>query len=324
MENRNMRGRAAVWKTLLAFAVALWGWMGNAWGENVMTDPFPEREDWQDLVWHMKANPEWVYPTDPSGTFSGPNPGPGPEWASLESVSWCTAEGRNKLVNLVIPKTLNWTHSYPAWPGNAWVTPLTVIEAGVFKNRKEIETVVFGDVPGVSVGVTNIGSGAFSNCTKMVSCTLPPYYAAWDVSHRNLARIGNRCFYGCSSLTNMVIPDGVTVFGNQVFAQCTSLVTATLGKGITRIPPGTFEGCSSLRSVTLKGNITEIASNAFYGCSALTNIVLPSTVTNIGPNAFGGCTNLASIEVKGKAGGLPASTAFCTPAPACPESRRSW
>ena len=37
--------------------------------------------------------------------------------------------------------------------------------------------------------------------------------------------IGEQAFYGCSSLTSIVIPDGVTSIGDSAFEGCSSLTT---------------------------------------------------------------------------------------------------
>ncbi|MBE5747485.1 MAG: leucine-rich repeat domain-containing protein [Clostridiales bacterium] len=76
-------------------------------------------------------------------------------------------------------------------------------------------------------------------------------------------------FYGCSSLTEIVIPEGVTSIGD-----------------------GAFRGCTSLTSVVIPERVTSIGGYAFYGCSSLTEIVIPEGVTNIGDYAVYGCTNL--------------------------------
>ena len=319
MEKTNRRMGTAVGKVLLAMLAGWWGGMSSAQGlEWVSTYPYPVTTNCPVLIWHMAANPDY------NGNESENH---GPEYVIATGVEYTTDSGRAQLVNLEIPRKLGWPILFES---TAWATPLTVIRAGAFANRSAIETVVFGDMGIASWGVTNIGNGAFSNCTKMTSCTLPPYYEALEYGGlgHNLLRIGKQCFYKCSSLTNMVIPDGVTSFGSQMFGQCTSLVSVTLGKGITRIPHGTFDGCTALEHVTLRGAISEIDSNAFCncstlksiglpeglrnigdyafsGCRSLSGIVIPNTVTNIGRHAFQGCTGLVSVVVGSGVRNLP-------------------
>ncbi|EMB33660.1 hypothetical protein HMPREF9726_01040, partial [Treponema denticola H-22] len=54
---------------------------------------------------------------------------------------------------------------------------------------------------------------------------------------------------------------------------CSSLTSISLPAGITKINYGTFEDCSSLESISLTEGITEIGSNAFYNCSGLNSVI---------------------------------------------------
>ncbi len=58
--------------------------------------------------------------------------------------------------------------------------------------------------------------------------------------------IGNFAFYGCSGLTSVIIPNGVTSIGGS-----------------------SFYGCIGLTSVTIPESVTSIGKYAFYGCSGL-------------------------------------------------------
>ena len=81
-------------------------------------------------------------------------------------------------------------------------------------------------------------------------------------------------FSGCSGLTNITIPDGVTSIGSY-----------------------SFLGCSGLTSITIPDSVTSIGSSAFYNCSSLTSITIPDSVTSIGSSAFYGCSNLTSMTI---------------------------
>ncbi|MDE5798341.1 MAG: leucine-rich repeat domain-containing protein, partial [Treponemataceae bacterium] len=66
--------------------------------------------------------------------------------------------------------------------------------------------------------------------------------------------IGNGAFEGCTSLTSVIIPDGVTSIGSS-----------------------TFEGCTNLTSVTIPGSVTEIGWQAFYRCTSLESVTYGGT-----------------------------------------------
>ena len=132
-----------------------------------------------------------------------------------------------------------------------------------------------------------IGSYAFKGCSVLTSLNLPA----------GITSIGDFAFYGCSRLTSLNLPAGITSIGEYAFKGCSGLTSLTLPAGITKIGSETFEGCSGLTSLNLPTGITEIDYSAFYGCSGLTSLTLPAGITKIGDYAFDGCNGLTSIYV---------------------------
>jgi hypothetical protein len=65
--------------------------------------------------------------------------------------------------------------------------------------------------------------------------------------------IGNDAFYGCESLTFIVIPNGLTFIGNNA-----------------------FECCFNLSSIYIPDSVTSIGKNVFGFCDNLTSIFIPS------------------------------------------------
>ena len=132
-----------------------------------------------------------------------------------------------------------------------------------------------------------IGDYAFNGCSGLTSLTLPS----------GVTEIGSFAFYGCSGLTSLTLPSGVTEIGGYAFFGCSGLTSLTLPSGVTEIGEGVFYGCSGLTSLTLPTGVTKIGYSAFSGCSGLTSLTLPSGVTEIGYSAFSGCSGLTSIYV---------------------------
>ena len=101
--------------------------------------------------------------------------------------------------------------------------------------------------------------------------------------------IGPSAFRGCSGLTSLTLPDGITKIGDYAFKGCSGLTSLTLPDGITEIGDGAFSYCSGLTSLTLPDGITKIGDGAFSGCSGLTSIyVYAEKVPKIGSNEFVG------------------------------------
>lgn len=100
--------------------------------------------------------------------------------------------------------------------------------------------------------------------------------------------IKNSAFANCSSLTSIVIPEGVTSIESSTFSHCCSLKSVTFeGKSqLTSIGNAAFDCCESLTSFVIPEGVTSIGFSAFEGCESLTSIVIPKSVTSIGQSAF--------------------------------------
>ena len=132
-----------------------------------------------------------------------------------------------------------------------------------------------------------LGDGAFSGCSGLTSLTIPS----------GVTSIGKSAFDGCSGLTSLTIPSSVTEIGNYAFDGCSGLTSLTLPSGITSISDYAFEYCSGLTSLTIPSGVTSIGYRAFSGCSGLTSLTIPSSVTEIGESAFQGCSGLTSLTI---------------------------
>ncbi len=133
------------------------------------------------------------------------------------------------------------------------------------------------------------------------------YYYEWWKSYRSsvssvvisdgVTSIGYEAFDNCSSLTSITIPNSVTSIGYGAFMGCSSLTSITIPNSVTSIGDSAFEGCSSLTSIAIPSSVTSIGDDAFKGCSSLTSITIPNSVTSIGRNAFDDCTGLTSVTI---------------------------
>ena len=132
-----------------------------------------------------------------------------------------------------------------------------------------------------------IGPFAFDGCSGLTSLTLPA----------GITSIGDGTFWGCNRLTSLTLPAGITSIGNDAFWGCNRLTSLTLPAGITSIGNGAFSDCSRLTSLNLPAGITEMGSYAFSGCSGLTSLNLPAGITKISNDAFNGCSGLTSLNL---------------------------
>ena len=121
-----------------------------------------------------------------------------------------------------------------------------------------------------------------------------------------------------SSITSVIISDGVTSIGYWAFMGCSHLTSVTIGNSVTSIGGDAFFLCTSLTSVTIPNSVTSIGNGAFFGCSSLpvvdnlryadtylveavdtplSSYTIKEGTKWIGNGAFSGCSSLTSIEI---------------------------
>lgn len=110
--------------------------------------------------------------------------------------------------------------------------------------------------------VNEIGEEAFGYCTSLKRI---------DISA--CKRIKGHAFIGCTSLTEMTIPNGVISIGEKPFAECSSLKKVTIYSG--EISAKVFAGNKYIEEIILGENVTDIAQFAFAGCTALKQLTMP-------------------------------------------------
>ena len=132
-----------------------------------------------------------------------------------------------------------------------------------------------------------IGEYAFKGCSGLTSLNLPA----------GITSIGSRAFYGCSGLTSLNLPADITYIGLYAFYGCSGLTSLTIPTGVSIINEYAFYDCSSLTRLDLPSSIREIYHSAFMNCRNLTSLTIPSNVTYISSRAFSGCSSLKNITL---------------------------
>ena len=103
-------------------------------------------------------------------------------------------------------------------------------------------------------------------------------------------KLGDWAFYGCSGLTSLTIPSGVTSISEYAFYGCSGLTSLTIPSSVTSIGNYAFDGCRGLTSLTIPSGVTSIGEWAFANCSGLTSIyAYLEKIPELGYNVFTGC-----------------------------------
>lgn len=122
----------------------------------------------------------------------------------------------------------------------------------------------------VGDNVTTIKNSAFQKSGNLKSINFPA-----------VTTILTQAFDGCSSLDNVVLPEGLTKIEKSTFLKCKNLSSITLPNSLTEIGQWAFQYCTSLSTIALPQNLKTIGPGAFEHCTALTNFVIPESVTTL-------------------------------------------
>ncbi|MBR3844425.1 MAG: leucine-rich repeat protein [Clostridia bacterium] len=89
----------------------------------------------------------------------------------------------------------------------------------------------------------------------------------------------------------------VVAIGEEAFADRTDITEVTIPQGVTVIGVRAFYNCQALTDISLSDTVTTIERLAFCGCVSLEEIQIPKGVVAIGEQVFHGCTTLTAIHV---------------------------
>lgn len=206
---------------------------------------------------------------------------------------------------------------------------ITSISTNTFYDCTELTTFASNAIP----NVTYIGNSAFRNCKmlsdiNLTSCTEIDIYAFYvcinlNLENYNLTNITNikdYAFNGCTSLTQIKIPNCISV-GSGVFNECSLLTTVDLSNCVS-VGASTFRSCTVLTTITGLENIVYhttdhetfyncnslvfpetitinspyVGSRCFFGCKKMKKVILGSNVNTLYTDAFKGCNEITKIE----------------------------
>jgi len=160
-----------------------------------------------------------------------------------------------------------------------------------------------------------IGDSAFAGCTSLTTVNIPDsvteigdnVFSLCSIKNLNnpLCSIVNGLhiyeekllYCSDSSITNVVIPDGVTKICKGVFQRCTNLKSVLIPGSVETIDDYAFNECTSLKEIIIPDSVNYLGEGIFSGCTSLKKITIPNSVTEIGWRAFEGCTSLFNVTL---------------------------
>ena len=95
-----------------------------------------------------------------------------------------------------------------------------------------------------------------------------------------VTRIDNNTFYGCPHLASISLPNSLAWIYFRAFGYCTSLATITIPPSVADIDEYAFAGCSSLTTVNVHPS-TKIHYDAFYNCTTLIDLARAQNLSDV-------------------------------------------
>ena len=184
---------------------------------------------------------------------------------------------------------------------SAYVDKITEMPNPNGKCGENVRWVLTGESPNYTLTIS--GTGAMADYDDPDDQPWKDYRSSITsvVIEDGVTTIGDGAFSQCSGLTSINIPAGVTSIGERAFASCSTLASVSFAAGsqLKAIGDYAFGGCSGLASIEIPASVTSISEYTFNGCSGLTTVSFAagSQLTTIGNGAFNYCTGLTSIEI---------------------------
>lgn len=199
------------------------------------------------------------------------------------------------LISIFVPDSVVTIGDY-AFDGCTELTSVTIdngitsIGVRAFNRCSGLTSIIIPD------SVTSIGQQAFNGCTELTSVTID----------NGITTIGDDAFFSCNKLTAVYITDiakwcGIVFeefasnplyYAHNLYLNDSLLTELVIPDTITIIKSYSFYGCSSLTSIVIPDSVMSIGVRTFAYCSGLTSITLTAlTPPQLGSGVFNSTNN---------------------------------
>ena len=146
--------------------------------------------------------------------------------------------------------------------------------------------------------VVSIGTRAFDGCSRITSVDIP----------EGVTNIADYAFYNCSALTNVVFPSTLKSIGAYAFVGCGKLKQVHIEVPRLTIGERAFRDCDGLQTIQFVGDELRASTRAFFGCGGLrdVNLIVKDITLSEGvfsggydpyPSHYGYCDHLTNVIV---------------------------
>ena len=218
------------------------------------------------------------------------------------------AFGQSRLVNVTVPATVQYMGDFMFdsclfLESAVFENSLDSIPEGTFHCNTKLESVSFPNT------VHKIGNDAFSNnyelkhfdFSRIDSLGERSFYQCKSLDTvilgDDITFIPDFCFYGCTGIKSIALPDGLMTIGDWAFSENKSLENLVIPEVTRSIGKSAFSFCTNLKQVRFGRNLKRIGEHSFAQQSLIESIDIPSSVEVIGDFAFSYNTSLKDITV---------------------------
>ena len=146
---------------------------------------------------------------------------------------------------------------------------VTSIGQSAFKNCGKLTSVIIG------ASVVSIGMEAFFGCDGLTEVNYLGSIDDWaQIDFNNATSANPLCYAGELKINGEVVTEvnltTATAISKFAFYGCTSLTSVVIGDSVTSIGNSAFSVCNNLTSVIIPSSVTSIGEYAFFVCDSLT------------------------------------------------------
>ena len=194
---------------------------------------------------------------------------------------------------------------------------VTYISENAFYGASQITSVIVAD------SVTGAAASAFKECNITMATAPAAILPALKLGKlagltvTGSGKIPDYALGGASSLSTLIISEGVTEVGDAAFSGCPSLRSIDMPASLVTIGKSAFSKCMALTTITIGSGVVTIGDYAFEGSKYITEVYIPASVKYIGASAFNS-PRLEKVVFELTEGWYAASTATATTGSAIP------
>lgn len=148
---------------------------------------------------------------------------------------------------------------------------------------------------GTTYSVTHIGTSVFSNCSGIVSVTIPESVKIINAFAFSSCNSLTTVYFNCTNHLDPHLRDYGQPYSLSPFANDTNITSFIFGDSVTYIPEQLCWGLTGLTSINIPSAVQYIGYNSFADCSGLTALYYNARNAFMWDDVFNGDTNITTV-----------------------------